>query len=106
MDVRLHMQSAWSASDRIRMSQLFRSLVELLLQRGNSLGTCDWAGWLADLYRWLDASLCLDDFDKALLWEDLRRIPPLLNGALIPPPGGTPAAGHWLWLTSEMRPAP
>ena len=106
--VRTHMQSTWSPSDRMRMSRLFRHLVELLLMQGNSVGVSDWDAWLGELFDWLDGSHCLDDFDKALLWEDLRRIPPPRNGPLRVPPGAAErlAEGHWMWLTTEMRSAP
>ena len=88
----------WGPTDRMRMRHIFIRLVELLCENDH---TTKWYDWLWMVFEWIDGSFALDMYDKVVVWDYLRLIPPPLHRGMVVPA----RPGHWMWFTEEYRDA-
>ena len=89
----------WGSTDRMRMRRIFIRLVELLLIENDH--TPMWYDWLWMVFDWIDGSHALDMYDKVIMWDYLRLIPPSVHRGMVVPA----SPSHWMWFTENYRDA-
>ena len=63
--------------------------------------TTMWYDWLWMVFDWIDGSHALDMYDKVIMWDYLRLIPPPVHRGMVVPA----SPSHWMWFTEDYRDA-